>query len=223
MENNVHAVIDWLGDADWVFPPAQTRSKDSLKKVLLSAKTLFVENGYSETTVADISRHSGVSVGSIYHRFKDKQSILYAMLDSYTRTRFAQVDSLTKPEDWQGKTAAEVLDFHIEMVFSSARRDTGMFRMLERQRMVDPRIRDWQIHSDTYICGVMTRLYSLVADQIQVADLATAVRYVHLVTRGAVMWAVSSMSGVDNPLDIFSEEFRQECFCMAQKYLGIQD
>ncbi|MFV0277557.1 MAG: TetR/AcrR family transcriptional regulator [Parahaliea sp.] len=214
-------VIDWLDESEWIFEPSQSRSRDSLSKVLLSAKRLFVERGYDETTVADISRDAQVSVGSIYHRFKDKQSILYAVLDSYTRTRFAQVGDLTRPQRWQHRSAADVLDFHIEIIFSSARRDTGLYRLMERQRMIDPRISDLQIKSDEYICGLLTGLYRLYADELAVADLATAVRYVHLVTRGSVLWSILSAPAGAPPLDIFGDEFRRESRQMAARYLGL--
>ncbi len=44
-------------------------------KVLNSALQLFVEKGFFNTSIPDLVRHSGVSTGSIYHSFKDKQSI----------------------------------------------------------------------------------------------------------------------------------------------------
>ncbi len=47
--------------------------------VLDTALTLFTERGYFSTSVHDIGRESGVSIGSIYHHFGDKEGIAGAL------------------------------------------------------------------------------------------------------------------------------------------------
>ncbi|MDR9499464.1 MAG: TetR/AcrR family transcriptional regulator [Hydrogenovibrio sp.] len=47
----------------------------SQKKVLDSALVLFDQQGYFNTSIADLVGHSGVSSGSIYHAFGDKETI----------------------------------------------------------------------------------------------------------------------------------------------------
>ncbi len=44
-------------------------------KILNSALILFVEKGFFNTSITDLVKHSGVSTGSIYHSFKDKQDL----------------------------------------------------------------------------------------------------------------------------------------------------
>ncbi len=59
------------------------RSADPRQLVLDSVLILFRDRGYFNTSVQDISRDSGVSIGSIYHHFGDKEGIartLYASL-----------------------------------------------------------------------------------------------------------------------------------------------
>lgn len=40
---------------------------------------LFSQDGFFNTSVHDIARESGVSIGSIYHHFKDKQGVANAL------------------------------------------------------------------------------------------------------------------------------------------------
>lgn len=47
----------------------------SKKRILQSALTLFVEKGFFNTSIPDLVEHSGVSTGSIYHAFKDKEAL----------------------------------------------------------------------------------------------------------------------------------------------------
>ena len=49
-------------------------------KTLESALSLFVDKGFFNTSIPDLVEHSGVSTGSIYHAFKDKQSIAEALM-----------------------------------------------------------------------------------------------------------------------------------------------
>lgn len=47
----------------------------SQQKVLNSALILFVSKGFFKTTIPDLVKHSGVSTGSIYHAFRDKEML----------------------------------------------------------------------------------------------------------------------------------------------------
>lgn len=49
-------------------------------KVLNSALCLFVDKGFFNTSIPDLVKDSGVSTGSIYHAFKDKQTIAETLM-----------------------------------------------------------------------------------------------------------------------------------------------
>lgn len=49
------------------------------ERILAAALKLFVEQGYFNTNVPDLSRESKCSVGSIYHTFKNKEEIASAL------------------------------------------------------------------------------------------------------------------------------------------------
>jgi AcrR family transcriptional regulator len=48
---------------------------DRRSEILDAALASFTENGYEATTIAELRERSGASVGSIYHRFGDKQGV----------------------------------------------------------------------------------------------------------------------------------------------------
>lgn len=62
------AVVDHAGEA----PTRRDR-------ILDAALAAFDERGYEATTIADVRARSGASVGSIYHRFADKQGLAAAV------------------------------------------------------------------------------------------------------------------------------------------------
>lgn len=53
--------------------------------VLDAALSLFTDKGYFNTSVHDIGRTAGVSIGSIYHHFGDKEGLARALYDLLTR------------------------------------------------------------------------------------------------------------------------------------------
>jgi len=54
---------------------------DTRYLVLDAALTLFTERGFFATSVHDVSRVSGVSIGSIYHHFGDKEGLARSLYD----------------------------------------------------------------------------------------------------------------------------------------------
>ncbi|MBL4615985.1 MAG: TetR/AcrR family transcriptional regulator [Magnetovibrio sp.] len=68
--------------------------KPADERVLHSALILFSNKGFFNTSVHDISRESGVSIGSIYHHFKDKQGIAQAMYVSLVENLHGQIDQI---------------------------------------------------------------------------------------------------------------------------------
>lgn len=51
-------------------------------QVLSTTLLLFTSKGYFNTSVHDIARESGVSIGSIYHHFKDKEGVASALYNN---------------------------------------------------------------------------------------------------------------------------------------------
>ncbi|MBX4269623.1 TetR/AcrR family transcriptional regulator [Clostridium estertheticum] len=50
------------------------------QKILISAKELFIQQGYKKTTIRQIVDKSGVLIGSIYYFFKNKEEIFQSLV-----------------------------------------------------------------------------------------------------------------------------------------------
>lgn len=62
-----------------VRPPRQRRSRESYERVLESAQVLLEENGFDGFTVQEVAIRADVSVGAIYERFGNKETLLRAL------------------------------------------------------------------------------------------------------------------------------------------------
>lgn len=66
----------------------QEQSEQVRVKVVEAAQRLFLERGYARTTLREISAEAGVSYGSIYHHFQDKDGIFRELiLENFEKTQ----------------------------------------------------------------------------------------------------------------------------------------
>ena len=59
-----------------VRPPKQRRSRESYERVLDAAYGLLEENGFEGFTVQEVAARANVSIGAIYERFGNKETLL---------------------------------------------------------------------------------------------------------------------------------------------------
>jgi AcrR family transcriptional regulator len=84
-----------------VRPPKQQRSRESYERVLDAAHGLLEENGFEGFTVQEVAARANVSVGAIYERFGNKETLLrtvHARLME-TMAQFDPGESVVEPAD----------------------------------------------------------------------------------------------------------------------------
>ncbi|GHV04707.1 TetR family transcriptional regulator [Clostridia bacterium] len=69
------------------------------QEIIDTALKLFKENGFDKTQVADISAHMNVAQGLVYHYFKSKTDILYAVIDAIAAQQFALMEQRLAAQD----------------------------------------------------------------------------------------------------------------------------
>lgn len=100
------------------------------EQVLRTALHLFTEHGYFNTSVHDIARAAKVSIGSIYHHFKDKEGIAKTLFEQLVTRMGAAFDAI---EDAH-KTAHDRCRAVVELLFKIAEEEPAvMVYMLHAQ------------------------------------------------------------------------------------------
>jgi AcrR family transcriptional regulator len=61
----------------------EEKSERSRVQILEAALDLFSRQGYRGTSIRDISKAAGVSTGSVYHHFHDKEELFDTLLSQY--------------------------------------------------------------------------------------------------------------------------------------------
>ncbi|MFZ5354644.1 MAG: TetR/AcrR family transcriptional regulator [Bacillota bacterium] len=64
--------------------PKQKRSIEKKNKLINTAFSVFSEKGYYNTNTAEIAKQAGISTGSLYAYFEDKQALFFEVLNNYS-------------------------------------------------------------------------------------------------------------------------------------------
>ncbi|MFL6754105.1 MAG: TetR/AcrR family transcriptional regulator [Sphingomicrobium sp.] len=79
-----------------IAPKFQRRSEDRPREICNAALELFAERGFAATRVEDIAARAGISKGTLYLYFKDKQEIFGAVVRNTVAPNIAMIrDSIT--------------------------------------------------------------------------------------------------------------------------------
>jgi len=81
--------------------PSQDRSRQTVERILEAAARIFHEQGYAGATTNDIADEAGLSIGSLYQYFPNKDALLAALTKRHiTTTTSSLADIIGRlPED----------------------------------------------------------------------------------------------------------------------------
>lgn len=110
------------------------RSAESKQRILAATLELASEQGYEGTTIAKVSKRSGLPTGSIYWHFGDKEKLFAVLLDDY-------IDRWFKKYEWKIREGERPADRVAELISLRAREATasssvwalGLLMALERR------------------------------------------------------------------------------------------
>ena len=132
----------WISDLHWVRTGRQTRSQKTQESLLDAAEALFAEKGSEAASVADVAARAGCSVGALYHHFRDKRALLYALLDRMTEQFRATTTDAVDPARWKGASIADILLGYLAFSLEMGRKRPGFQRAGLEAALRDPELRD---------------------------------------------------------------------------------
>jgi len=92
----------------------QDRSKSTVDAIMRATAHILIKRGYQETTTNAIALAAGVSIGSLYQYFPNKEAIVAALLDAHLEEtqewlRRAMIPALEQPLEDAARTLIEGL------------------------------------------------------------------------------------------------------------------
>jgi len=105
---------------------SREKSVETRTQILDTAYRLFVERGYSATSMRDIGQQTGVTVGAIYNHFSTKEEIWKEVL----LTKHPYHDIFPLLQSAEGETVAEVVRSAAQLLIRELHRRTDLFNLL---------------------------------------------------------------------------------------------
>ena len=101
-------------------------------EIMDAAMLLFMEKGYANTTTQDIVDKVNISRGLLYYHFKNKEDILYCLVERYSEKLLREIHVIVNDDD---KTAIEKIRAFIDATIIST--DNVSAEGTELQKTVD--------------------------------------------------------------------------------------
>jgi len=110
--------------------PTQQRSRQTVDAILEAAAQVLVEKGYAASTTNRIASRAGVSIGSLYQYFPNKDSIVMALLEDHLEEARQYVENFFAGDKKMGADPAEMLEEIVKALIGMHKRDPGLHRVL---------------------------------------------------------------------------------------------
>jgi len=108
--------------------PKQLRSQQTLFRILDAAEELIAEKGLADTSIPEIVRRAGSSVGGFYARFRCKNEMLRALEERFFDDLRQRVDDLTDPKRWVAAPIDSILRGCVQELVDTFRSREGLIR-----------------------------------------------------------------------------------------------
>ena len=99
--------------------PRQRRSAETVERILAAAARIFDERGYAGTTTNHVAESAGVSIGSLYQYFPNKDALLVALAEGHVdevAARFSdRLAALRCDEPDPADTVRALLELTVEL------------------------------------------------------------------------------------------------------------
>lgn len=111
--------------------PTQERARDTVEAILGAASQVLIQHGYEQATTARIATRAGVSVGSLYQYFPNKEALVAALIERHADDLVNSVRSILRSH--ANSTLEDCVRASIEATITAHRLDPRLHKILHEQ------------------------------------------------------------------------------------------
>lgn len=130
-------------------PPAakQERSIQLRNRVIEQGRLLVEQGGFPGTSMAELARAAGCSVGALYYHFPDKEALFDCVVEEATSSALEAIRTRAAEGRYRLATTAEVIRAVVEDFSGFIHDNQGMIRAVYQRAMEDARY--WSVVRST--------------------------------------------------------------------------
>jgi len=193
--------------------PKQERSQATVQAILSAAAHILTEEGYDKFTTNRVAELAGVSIGSLYQYFPNKEALIFGLAEHHAEV-MAQL-AQSHLEGCKDGSILEILRQIIKAVLAAHAVNPRLHRVLHEQIPCSEVIQ----HRDQ--AKVESLLRSFLAqrrEQLQPKNLDLTVFIIERTIKTLIHGVI-----LDRPELLNNGEFEQELMTMLASYLVIRD
>lgn len=191
--------------------PAQARSRATVEAILAAAARVLVDEGFERATTNRVAEVAGVSIGSLYQYFPNKDALLATLAEHHMQAMLSQL--MRMAESLADAPLEDAVRAYVRAMLAAHAVDPELHRVLTEQvpRIAGlDRVREVQAEAETVVQAYLEGH----RDRLRPKDLRVAtfviVTSVEAVTHAAVL---------DRPEALDDEEFADEVTELVLRYL----
>lgn len=153
-------------------PPSfqQERSRRSYLALIEAATELFSAHGYDAVGTPEISQRAGVSVGTFYRYFEDKQEIYLEVARRMLTAAYTATIAGLGPERFVGRARHETIAATVDVLFDHVLERPELSRSITEMSLRDPAVAELRRAFETVSVRRLTELIAAVTDREIVPD-----------------------------------------------------
>lgn len=196
-------------------PPRQERSRETVRAILEAAARVFEEHGVAGATTDRIAERAGVSIGSLYQYFPNKEALVAALVEDQLDTKNAQ--TLAELQRVATLPMAEAVRAMITLTLDNHRREPELRRvLLEQVPRVGRMARIAELHQGTH--KLVTALFTARKRELAIEDPDMAAFILV-----AAIEAIAQRAVLFEPQRLRDPALIDEATSMVTRYLGVAD
>jgi AcrR family transcriptional regulator len=207
-------------------PAVQARGRKAIERLLSAAEKILESGGLERATVPAIAARAGMSVGNVYKRFPDKDSLFRAVYERFFADALAANEFALDPGKWKDIPTTEVLSTLVTGMIEGYRSRRSLVRalLLYAQTHGNAEFRAHAEEMRLQTLGLFERLLRDRRTDIGHPHPERAIRFVVMLLAHALENAVMSEDGGIAGGDFLSHvpETSTELFRVANGYLRVR-
>jgi len=195
--------------------PLQTRSKVTVDTILAATARILIKHGFDGLTTNAVAEAAGVSIGSLYQYFPNKQALVAALIERRLDDKNAQ--TLSELARVAQLPLAEAVRTMISLTIANYRESPALSRVLiEQVPRIGKMARIAELHHSTLT--MVTALLTARRHELAVRDPEMAAFVVV-----SAIEAIAQRAALFHPTRLEDPSLIDEATAMVTRYLGAAD